>query len=57
MMDQKEIQKDILGVLKKRVSNLVPIAQIPQPSKAINAYLTWSIDDYNNKKIDVKTMR
>ncbi len=37
-MDQKEIQKVVLNVLKKRVNSLLPIAQRPQPTRATNAY-------------------
>jgi len=56
IMDQREIQKDMLTVLKKRVINLLPIAQNPQPIKAMNVYLTYSINDYNNNKNKVKIM-
>ena len=39
-IDQKEIQNVVLKVLKYRVNILLPIAQIPQPIRAMNAYFT-----------------
>lgn len=39
-MDQKEIQKVVLNVLKYWVNILLPIAQKPHPIRATNAYFT-----------------
>ena len=39
-MDQNEIQNVVLNVLKYRVNNLLPIAQNPQPTRAIIVYFT-----------------
>ena len=38
VIDQNEIQNVVLKVLKYRVNNLLPIAQNPQPTRAMNAY-------------------
>lgn len=39
-IDQKETQKVVLNVLKYRVNILLPIAQNPHPTNAMNEYFT-----------------
>jgi len=40
IIDQSEIQKVVLNVLKYRVNILLPMAQKPQPTRAMNEYFT-----------------
>jgi hypothetical protein len=54
-MDQNEIQKVVLIVLKYRVNSLLPIAQKPQPIRAINPYFTCSTEHYSKLHDEVKT--
>jgi hypothetical protein len=56
-MDQNEIQKVVLIVLKYRVNSLLPIAQKPQPIRAINPYFTCSTEHYSKLHDEVANVR